>query len=47
MARGLDEDEAAATIVRGFLNVEIMGLPAPLKKAMDDQISLLETGSAM
>lgn len=27
MARGLDEDEAAATIVRGFLNVEIMGLP--------------------
>lgn len=47
MARGLDEDEAAATIVRGFLNVEIMGLPAPLKKAMDDQIALLETGSAM
>ena len=47
MARGLDEDEAASTIVRGFLNVEIMGLPAPLKKAMDEQISLLETGHAM
>ena len=47
MARGLDEDEAAATIVRGFLNVDIMGLPAPLKKAMDEQISLLEAGNAM
>jgi len=47
MARGLDEDEAAATIVRGFLNVDIMGLPAPLKKAMDEQIYLLEAGNAM
>lgn len=47
MARGLDEDEAASTIVRGFLNVEIMGLPTALKKAMDDQIALLETGHAM
>ncbi len=47
MARGLDEDEAASTIVRGFLNVDIMGLPAPLKKAMDEQIALLETGHAM
>ena len=47
MARGLDEDEAAATIVRGFVNVDIMGLPAPLKKAMDEQISLLEAGNAM
>jgi len=33
--------------VRGFLNVDIMGLPAPLKKAMDEQISLLEAGNAM
>ena len=47
MARGLDEDEAASTIVRGFLNVDIMGLPLPLKKAMDEQISLLETNHAM
>lgn len=47
MARGLDEDEAASTIVRGFLNVDIMGLPLPLKKAMDEQIALLETGNAM
>ena len=47
MARGLDEDEAASTIVRGFLNVDIMGLPLPLKNAMDEQISLLETNHAM
>ncbi len=47
MARGLDEDEATATIVRGFLNVDIMGLPAPLKRAMDDQIRLLQCGHAM
>lgn len=30
MARGLDEEEAAATIVRGFLNVNIEGLPKSL-----------------
>lgn len=47
MARGLDEDEAASTIVRGFLNVDIMGLPAPLQKAMDEQIALLDSGHAM
>ncbi|HJA79522.1 SufD family Fe-S cluster assembly protein [uncultured Desulfovibrio sp.] len=47
MARGLDEDEAAATIVRGFLNVDIMGLPAPLKQAMDEQIRLLQCHNAM
>ncbi len=47
MARGLDEEEATSTIVRGFLNVDIMGLPAPLKKAMDDQISKLESAKVM
>ena len=47
MARGLDEDEATSTIVRGFLTVDIMGLPAPLKKAMDEQISKLNAGGAM
>lgn len=31
MSRGLDEDEATATIVRGFLSVDIPGLPAQLK----------------
>ncbi len=38
MARGLDEDEATATIVRGFLNVDIMGLPQELKDSIDKTI---------
>ena len=32
MARGMDEEEATATIVRGFLNVNIEGLPESLAK---------------
>ena len=39
MARGLDEEEAISTIVRGFLNVDIEGLPADLKKRLDETIS--------
>ncbi len=35
MARGLDEDEAVSTIVRGFLNVDIEGLPENLKNKLD------------
>jgi hypothetical protein len=38
MARGLDEDEATSTIVRGFLNVDIMGLPDKLRSAVDQII---------
>jgi Fe-S cluster assembly scaffold protein SufB len=32
MARGLTRDDATATIVRGFLNVDIEGLPPLLKR---------------
>jgi Fe-S cluster assembly protein SufB len=39
MARGLDEEEAVSTIVRGFLNVDIEGLPASLKHKLDQAIS--------
>jgi Fe-S cluster assembly scaffold protein SufB len=39
MARGIDEDEAVSTIVRGFLNVDIKGLPANLKEKLDKAIS--------
>lgn len=39
MARGLNEEEAISTIVRGFLNVDIEGLPAGLKKRLDQAIS--------
>lgn len=38
MARGLDEEEATATIVRGFLNVNIEGLPASLAKKIKDTL---------
>ncbi|UCD32980.1 MAG: SufD family Fe-S cluster assembly protein [Desulfobacterales bacterium] len=38
MARGLDEDEAISTIVRGFLNVDIEGLPAGLKERLDKAV---------
>ena len=39
MARGLDEDEAVSTIVRGFLNVNIEGLPKSLQAKLDKAIS--------
>ncbi len=45
MARGLDEDEATSTIVRGFLNVDIMGLPQELKESIDKTID--EAGEEM
>jgi len=35
MARGLSEEEATATIVRGFLNVKIEGLPPELQEQLD------------
>ena len=47
MARGLDEDEATATIVRGFLNVDIMGLPAELQAEVTKQIEELDASDAM
>ena len=44
MARGLDEEEATATIVRGFLDVRIKGLPEQLQKQIDDAIDASESG---
>ncbi len=43
MARGLDEEEATSTIVRGFLNVDIMGLPKALSQSMQDAVARLNT----
>ncbi len=40
MARGLSEEEATAAIVRGFLNVKIMGLPPQLEEEIQRAISL-------
>ena len=42
MSRGLDEDEATATIIRGFLDVKIMGLPDALQKQIDATIDVAE-----
>lgn len=40
MARGLSEDEAVATIVRGFMHVDIEGLPPILKEQIDSAVEL-------
>ncbi len=37
-ARGLSEDEAAGAIVRGFLNVDIKGLPTALGEQVRQMI---------
>jgi hypothetical protein len=42
MSRGLDEDEATATIIRGFLDVKITGLPEALQKQIDAIIDVAE-----
>jgi len=38
MSRGLSEDEAISTIVRGFLSVDMPGIPEPLKAEIDRAI---------
>ena len=38
MSRGLNEEEATSTIVRGFLSVDIPGLPPQLKAEIDKAI---------
>jgi len=42
MSRGLPADEATAAIVRGFLDVGIVGLPPELQKELDNAITLSE-----
>ncbi|MCX8127285.1 MAG: SufD family Fe-S cluster assembly protein [Synergistetes bacterium] len=43
-ARGLSEEEAKSLIVRGFMKVEIPGLPTELKREMDRLIDLTVGG---
>jgi hypothetical protein len=38
MSRGLNEEEATSTIVRGFLSVDIPGLPPQLQAQIDRAI---------
>jgi Fe-S cluster assembly scaffold protein SufB len=42
MARGLNSDEATAAIVRGFLDVEIKGLPENLKAEISRAVRMGE-----
>jgi uncharacterized protein len=42
MSRGLDEEVATATIIRGFLDVKIAGLPDALQKQIDAAIDAAE-----
>ncbi|RJX22488.1 MAG: SufD family Fe-S cluster assembly protein [Ammonifex sp.] len=44
MARGLSEEEATSTIVRGFLNVNIEGLPSILQEEIDRAIAACRLG---
>jgi Fe-S cluster assembly scaffold protein SufB len=44
MARGLNEDEAVSTIVRGFLRVKIEGLPPGLEEEMEKAIQAMGKG---
>jgi len=42
MARGLDEETATATIIRGFLDVKVEGLPDVLQDQIDAAIDAAE-----
>ncbi len=42
MARGLSEEEATSTIVRGFLDTSIMGLPPQLQAEVDRAMEAVE-----
>jgi hypothetical protein len=42
MSRGLSEEEATSTIVRGFLSVDIPGLPPQLKAEIDRAVDMSE-----
>ncbi|MBP2133859.1 Fe-S cluster assembly scaffold protein SufB [Methanomicrobium sp. W14] len=44
MARGLSEEEATATIIRGFLDVKVIGLPVSLQSKIDAAIDAAESG---
>ncbi len=40
MSRGMSESDATAAIVRGFLNVDIMGLPDELQQEIDRTVNM-------
>jgi Fe-S cluster assembly scaffold protein SufB len=44
MARGLDEEEATSTIVRGFLDIKINGLPPELNEELQEVVEECHKG---
>ena len=47
MSRGLTRDEATSAIIRGFMEIEIKGLPDFLRKEIDRAISMVESELAL
>ncbi len=45
MARGLSETEAQSLIIKGFLSLDILGLPESLRKDVDKMVE--ESAGAM
>ena len=46
MSRGFNEDEAAALIVSGFVNLDMPGLPPTIQRIIDETVRMtLEEGS--
>jgi len=45
MARGLSEAEATGLIIKGFLSLDIVGLPPELKKELDHMIAETDTNA--
>jgi Fe-S cluster assembly scaffold protein SufB len=40
MSRGLSEDEASSLIIKGFLSVDISGLPPELAKSVKEMMDM-------
>lgn len=47
MSRGISEEQAIALIVRGFLNIEIKGLPEVINAQIQETLKLLESEHAL
>jgi len=45
MARGFSEREAVSLIVRGFMDVSVLGLPAEIEKKIESVISMISIRS--
>jgi hypothetical protein len=45
MARGLAREEALAAITRGFLNVDLLGLPPAIARSVDEVLAATPAGT--